>query len=41
MILLFFLFLDIEHGPTILFHIEFHICLHGFVFLLFRDGYGL
>jgi hypothetical protein len=35
-----FFFLEMEQEPTILFHIEFHICLHGCVFRLFRNGMG-
>jgi hypothetical protein len=41
MVLFFFLFLEIEYEPTIGFHIEFHMYLHGFVFRFFRDRYGL
>jgi hypothetical protein len=41
MALFFFLFLEIEHEPTIFFQIELYICLHGFAFRLFSDGYGL
>jgi hypothetical protein len=36
-----FLFLEIEQEPAILSGIKFRICLHGFVFRLFRDGYEL
>jgi hypothetical protein len=41
MVLFFFLFLEIWHELTIVFRIESHICLHGFVFRLFRDTCAL